>query len=448
VKRDQGDNPREIALKVLYEIEVNDAFAKNALSSLARGLGLSALDTRFIQELVFGTTKMRRRLDYVLTQFLQRKTEELTPWIRNILRMGVYQIEILDKVPSSAAVDESVKLAKRFGHKGTVALVNAVLRNYLREKNRVVFPSREENPIENIALFYSFPNWMVEEWLGIFGEEETVMLCQEFNRRPRLGCRVNLLKINPAQLEEAFEKEEVKFKAGKYLEGYYHIESKINLDRFAPLQKGWIYIQDESAGLAVRLLDPRPGEQIVDLCAAPGGKSIYMAELMKNQGMISAVDVSFKKLEMLNQNCHRLGARCVMPVCADARYFSCKPVDKVLVDAPCSALGTLGNNPDARWRKQKSDLSRLHLLQLEILSNAANLVKKGGTLVYSTCTMTPDENEQVMGDFLKQNREFGMTDAGNFVSAETVDSRGWIKTFPHLHKTDGSFACRLERVSG
>jgi 16S rRNA (cytosine967-C5)-methyltransferase len=311
VKKNQVNNPREIALNILHEIEVNDAFAKNAFSSLARGLHLSALDKRFIQELVFGTTKMRRRLDHILAQFIKRKTEELTPWIRNILRMGVYQIEFLDKVPSSAAVDESVKLAKRFGHKGTVALVNAVLRSYLRDKSRVVFPSREEDPIENIALFYSFPNWMIEKWLGIFGEEETVKLCQEFNRRPRLGFRINSLKIDRPQLEVAFEKEDIKFKAGKYWEGYYHIESKINLDRFTPLQKGWIYIQDESAGLAVRLLDPRPREQIVDLCAAPGGKSTFIAELIENQGTVLAVDLSFKKLEILMQNCQRLGVRCV-----------------------------------------------------------------------------------------------------------------------------------------
>lgn len=448
MKKDQVNNPREIALKALYEIEENDAFAKNALSALARGLGLSALDTRFIQELVFGTTKMRRRLDHVLSWFLQRKAEDLTPWIRNILRMGVYQIDFLDKVPASAAVDESVKLAKKYGHKGTVALVNAVLRSYLRDKSRIVFPSRDENPIENIALFYSFPDWMIEVWLGIFGEEETVSLCQEFNRRPRLGCRVNLLKTTQARLEEVFEQENVKFKTGKYLEGYYYLESKVDLDRFAPLQNGSIYIQDESAGLAACLLDPQPGERIVDLCAAPGGKSIFMAELMGNLGTILAVDVSFKKLEILKQNSHRLGVRCVMPVCADARFFSCQLVDRVLVDAPCSALGTLGNNPDARWRKQKDHLSRLHLLQLEILSNAANLVKKGGVLVYSTCTMTLEENEQVIEDFLKQNQKFRLMDACDFVTAEVVDSRGWIKTFPYSHKTDGSFACRLERVSG
>lgn len=413
--------------------------------SFTRELNLSSLDRRFIHELVFGTTKMRRRLDYVLGQFLERKTEELTPWIRNVLRMGVYQVDFLDKVPPSAAVDESVRLAKKFGHKGTVALVNAVLRSYLREKSRVVFPSREDDPIENVALFYSFPSWMVREWMGIFGEEETIRLCEEFNRRPRVTCRINSLKIDRMRLEEALEREKVKFKKGKLLESYYYIESKITPDRFAPLQKGLVYIQDESAGLAARLLDPRPGERVLDLCAAPGGKSTLLAEMMKDQGLLLAVDINGKKLDLLNQNCLRLGVHSLVSCCADARNFACRPVDRVLVDAPCSALGTLGSNPDARWRKQKDDPARLHLLQLEILSNAAKLVREGGALVYSTCTLAPEENERVIEDFLKQNKEFRLVHAADFVTAEVIDGRGMIRTLPHVHKTDGSFACRLER---
>jgi 16S rRNA (cytosine967-C5)-methyltransferase len=446
VVKKQRRNPREIALTLLYDIEEKGACTSGAISNLTQETDLSFLDRRFIVELVFGTTKMRRRLDHILGEFLQRKSEELTPWIRNILRMGIYQIDFLDKIPPRAAVDESVKLAKRFGHKGTVALVNAVLRSYLREKSRVTFPSREEDVVENIALFYSFPNWMVEEWLGILGEEETIRLCEEFNRRPHLTCRINFLKIDPALLERELEREKVKFKTGRFLESYYHIESKTNLDRFAPLQKGLVYIQDESAGLAVHLLDPQPGERVLDLCAAPGGKSILMAELMQDKGVVIAVDLSPTKLQVLNQNCLRLGAHSVVPCCADVRNFSCEPADRVLVDAPCSALGTLGANADARWRKQKTDPSRLSRLQLEIMENAAKLVKEGGVLVYSTCTITLEENEQVIDRFLRQNEEFELTDAGDFVTVEVVNSRGMIRTFPHLHKINGGFACRLEKT--
>jgi 16S rRNA (cytosine967-C5)-methyltransferase len=444
----QDKNPRGIALNILYDIEVKGAFADKAVWSSARDFHLSSVDRRFIQESVFGTTKMRRRLDFVLEQFLERKAEDLTPWIRNILRMGIYQAEFLQKVPASAAVDESVKLAKRFGHKGTVALVNAVLRSYLRDKGRVSFPPRDTDPVRNIALFYSFPDWMVEEWIRSFGEEDTVRLCEEFNRRPHLTCRINSLKADPKRLKEKLGMDGLKYKDSRYLDNYILLESKIDLDRFAPLQDGLVYIQDESAGLAVQLLDPQPGGRLLDLCAAPGGKATHMAELMHDQGLVVAVDLSIGKLKILNGNSKRLDARSVVPCCADATTFSCDPVDGVLVDAPCSALGTLGGNPDARWRKQRDDPARLHVLQSEILSNAAKLVKEGGVVVYSTCTLTPEENEQVIEEFLSHHPDFRLADASGLVSSEVVDARGMVRTLPHVHRTDGAFACRMERAAG
>ncbi len=334
-------NSREIALKILYQIETQNAYAGETIQSFCRNLFLSSLNRRFIGEVVHGTTKMRRRLDYVLELFLAEKLKGLTPWIRNILRMGIYQIDFMEKVPKSAAVDESVKLAKKYGHKGTVALVNAVLRSYLRDKSKVVFPSWEEDKVENIALFYSFPSWMVERWLEIFGEEETVKLCDTFNQRPRLSLRVNSLKIEPKDLEEKFNEEKIKFKAGKFLKNFYTIESKMDLIQFSPLQEGLVYFQDESAGFSVMLLDPQPGECILDLCAAPGGKATFIAERMKDRGTVIAVDISSRKLEIIRENYERLGIESVKLCCADARSFFSRPVDKILLDAPCSGTGTI-----------------------------------------------------------------------------------------------------------
>ena len=432
-------------MEVLHRIETEEVFADQALLASAGDLGLSSLDRRFIGELVHGTTKMRRRLDYVLSLFLERKLEELPPWIRNILRMGLYQIEFLDKVPERAAVDESVKLTKKFGHRGTVALVNAVLRNYLRDRGRITFPSREKDSIQNIALFYSFPDWMVEKWLELFGEEQTVRLCEAFNKRPQLCCRVNSLKIDRQGLEEILKREKVKFKPGRFLKDFYTVESKIDLERFGPLQQGLVYFQDESAGLPVVLLDPQPGERILDLCAAPGGKSTYIAERMGDQGEVLAVDSSQRRLKTAQENCKRLGVRSVALCCADARDFRCSEVDRILVDAPCSALGTLGRHSDARWTKREGDLPRLQELQLEILSNAAELLKKGGVLVYSTCTITPEENDRVIAEFLKTRQDFGVRESSEFVNAALVDETGMVRTLPHIHKIDGSFACRLEK---
>ena len=446
VEKTTDINPREIALTILHQIETESTFANETIQSFSQNLFLSSLDRRFISELVHGTTKMRRRLDYVLSLFLERKLEELTPWIRNILRMGIYQIDFMDKVPESAAVDESVKLAKKFGHKGTVALVNAVLRSYLRDKSRVSFPSWEEDRVENIALFYSFPSWMIERWLGIFGEEGTVKLGEAFNRRPQLCLRNNSMKIDRGELEKLFERERIRFKPGRFLNNFYYVESKIDLNHFASLQEGLVYFQDESAGFPVELLDPQPGERILDLCAAPGGKATFIAERMKDQGIVVAVDLSIKKLEIIRENCERLGIDSIAWCCSDAKNFFCHPMDRILIDAPCSALGTLGRNSDARWRKQKEDLPRLQKLQLKILSNAAELLKGGGVLVYSTCTITPEEDEQVICKFLEQRKDFRLINSSLFVDSEVVDQNGFVRTLPHVHKMDGSFACRLEKI--
>jgi 16S rRNA (cytosine967-C5)-methyltransferase len=287
---------------------------------------------------------------------------------------------------------------------------------------------------------------MVEEWLELFGEEQTVRLCEAFNKRPQLSCRVNSLKSDRGGLEEAFRREKIKFRPGRYLKDFYTIESKINPERFAPLRKGLVYFQDESAGLPVELLDPQPGERILDLCAAPGGKSTHIAERMGDKGEVLAVDSSQRRLETVKENCRRLGVHSVALCCADARDFRCSQVDRILVDAPCSALGTLGRHSDARWTKQEGDLLRLQKLQLEILSNAAELLRTGGVLVYSTCTVTPEENDSVIERFLEIREDFSLQDGSEFVDPELVDQNGTVKTLPHIHRIDGSFACRLEKT--
>jgi 16S rRNA (cytosine967-C5)-methyltransferase len=443
MKKAQIQDARELALQILYEIEVKSAFANETIELFCKNYHLSNLDRRFVGELVSGTTKMRRRLDYVLSFFLEKEINDLTPWIRNILRLGAYQIDFLDRVPESAAVNESVNLAKKFGHRGTVALVNAVLRSYVRDKSRVSFPSWEENKVENIALFYSFPSFLVESWLNIFGEEKTIKLCKVFNERPKLCFRMNLLKTERHSLEEKFNKSKTKFKSGRFLENFYYIESRVDLNHFTPLVEGLIYLQDESAGFPVILLDPQPGETILDLCAAPGGKSTFIAELLGNKGRVLAVDKNWEKIKLLRENCRRLGIDSVRYFCGDATNFHVRPVDRVLVDAPCSGLGVLGRNSDSRWRKQKEDPLRLQELQLEILFNAASLVKKGGVLVYSTCTLTREENDFVIGKFLEKRKDFKLTDASPYVDSEVVDQSGFVRTFPHVHKMDGSFAARL-----
>ena len=439
-------NVREVALKILFDIETRKSFADQSINKFSAEFNLSSLDRRFLSQLVNGSTKFRKRIDYLLSAVLNKKIEDLTPWIRNVLRMGIYQIDHLNRVPHRATVDESVKLAKKYGHRGTKNLVNAVLRNYLREKDQIKFPRKDR--ISYLATFYSFPEWMIKRWLDDFGEQETKALCQIFNSSPRLSLRLNSLRAGSEDLIEEFKRSKIKYKKGFFLDNFYYIESKLDLKDFDPLKNGWIYVQDESQAFPVMLLDPRPKQAIIDLCAAPGGKTTQIAEMMKNKGQIIALDINEEKRKLIQNNCQRLGVSNVITAVGDARSFAVKPVDGILVDAPCTGLGVLGKNSDLRWQKEEGDVKRMKSLQLSILINAANLLKNKGVLVYSTCTITREENDGVVEEFLKQREDFKLSRASRYVNTKVVDKKGMVRTFPHHHFVDGSFGVRLEKVKG
>jgi len=444
MKKDSKTNSREVALKILFEIETRGAFADESIDRFSAELNLSSLDRRFLSELVNGTVKLRKRIDYLLSFNLNKRVEDLTPWIRNILRMGIYQIEYLSRVPHRASVDESVKLAMKFGHVGTKNLVNAVLRNHLRKRSQIEFP--QENKTRYLATFYSFPEWMIKRWLEDFGEEKTKILCGFFNSKPNLSLRLNSLKTDSKSLQRDFKRSKIRYKKGLFLDDFYYIESKLNLRNFDPLKNGWVYIQDESSVLAVLLLDPRPKQRIIDLCAAPGGKTAFIAQKMKNAGQVIALDVNEEKRSLIQENCRRLGVSNVVTAVGDARNFRLKPVDGILVDAPCTGLGTLRKNSDLRWQKTEKDVKRMKSLQLSILLNAAQLVKKEGVLVYSTCTMTKEENDEVVEEFLKQRDDFRLSHASSYLFRDLVDDKGMVRTLPHQHGVDGSFGVRLEKI--
>jgi len=435
-------SPREMALRILYGIEEEGLQAQDGIDFYCRENKTSNLDRRFITELVNGTTKLRRRIDFGIQVFLKEKLEKLTPWIRNILRMGIYQVDYMDKVPESAAVNESVKLAKKYGHSGTAGLVNAVLRSYIREKDKILIP--RENPVEFLGIFYSFPDWMMEKWLSEYGEENSIKLCGYFNAKPKISFRVNLLKTGPDSIEKKLNAEKIEYQKSRWLENFYTFTSPVDLENLDILNQGFIYIQDESTALPVLLLNPQAGETVLDLCAAPGGKTILMAEKMQNQGKIIALDKSLNKLKLISENCQRLGVKIVETKMGDGTDFKTEPADKILIDAPCSGLGVLERNSEARWYKQEKDLKRLSQLQLDLLNNAKELLKKGGIMVYSTCSLAKEENEMVIERFLQENKNFSLPDASEYLNPELAENK-FVKTYPFLHNTDGSFAAKLKK---
>ncbi|MDS1029861.1 16S rRNA (cytosine(967)-C(5))-methyltransferase RsmB [Bacillota bacterium LX-D] len=446
---------REVALKVLYQIEVEDAYANLALSHYLGQLKLSTLERGLATELVYGVTRSRNTLDWILSQFITSGLKKLTPWIRNILRLGVYQLFYLKKIPESAAVNESVNLAKKYGHAGTVKLVNGVLRNLIRKKANIEFPSLADDPVGHISLKYSHPAWLIEKWLKEFGEKETMELCQANNQPSANSIRTNTLKTTPESLKEQLELQDIKVDQSRFVPEGLLISNFSNLENLEGFKNGLFLMQDESSMLVSYLLQPKPGSFLIDSCAAPGTKTTHLAQMAKDDCQIIACDVHEHKLELIAQNCQRLGLKSIKPNLLDARKIGQVyqgQADYILVDAPCSGLGVLRRRPDARWKKNPKQIKELSILQLEILKGVCGALKQGGVLVYSTCSISPEENIEVIKKFLHLHQEFKLDSIRNLLPFEltrdediSLAEKGCMQFLPHVHGTDGFFMARMVR---
>ena len=365
------------------------------------------------------------------------------PNIRNAMRVALYQILFLTKIPHAAAVNEAVEFIKKIRGQKAANLVNAVLRNIIRNLNKLPTPDNETDPIQYLSIMYAHPTWIVKRWVDRYGFYETEQLLAANNERPTIVVRANSLKTNADELAKLFDERGIKYVRSKYLENFLkvgHLSGIYNIDLF---NQGYFSIQDESAGLVVKLLDPKPGETVIDLCSAPGGKTTYIGELMKNEGKIIAVDKYEHRLNLVKQSCERLGLTNVDFIAEDATAANFGVADKVLVDAPCSGFGVIQKKPDIKWQRELSDIKNLAKTQLELLETASKLVRNGGVIVYSTCTIEPEENIEVVKSFLDKHPEFEIDDARNYLPSEVVTNGGYMETFPHKHDMDGGFAVRL-----
>lgn len=439
---------RELALRVLHQFDTQGVYVRDTLNASLRQSRLDERDRAFATELVNGTLRWRGRIDWVLQQFLRRDLSTLTPWIRNILRLGVYQILMLNAVPAAAATHEAVELAKRYGHQGTARLTNAVLRSIIRQHATLHYPTVDEDPVAHLMVVYSYPRWIAERWLARYGIDGAIALCQAGNIPPPVVVRTNRLRVETEALRASLCAAGLQVEPGRYLDDFLIVRNTGDLTTLDAYVRGWFQVQDESAGLAVRLLDPQDGETILDLCAAPGGKTTSIAERMRNRGLIIGVDLRPGRLHRLMKNSDRLGVTIVHPVAADGRHFETRrPVDRVLVDAPCSGLGTVARHAELRWRRTPEDIAGLRVTQLALLEQAAHLVKPGGVVVYSTCTIEPDENEDIIAAFRARHPDFRVERppvTPSFPSG-LMDAEGVIRTLPSVHGIDGSFAVRLKK---
>jgi 16S rRNA (cytosine967-C5)-methyltransferase len=448
-------NARSLALQVLLSWHRTGTYPDQLLRDLLEKNPLiKPVDRALAYQLVYGALRWQGKIDWVLKQLSERALEKLSLRTLFILRMGVFQILFLSRIPVYAAVNESVKLAKSGRDPWSSNFVNAVMRSLIRKRTLLFFPAREEDPVLYLAVNYSYPAWLIKQWIEIFGPEKTQALCASNNQVPPYSIRVNTLKTGRRQLLEQIKSKGFLVEATAFSQVGIHIESPQSpLIEEELHRQGFFQIQDEASQMIVPILDPKPGETILDLCAGAGGKTGHMAQLMNNQGKIWAVDLQPKKIKALKENAARLGIGIIQGLTGDGLketlFSRTAPMfDRILVDAPCSGWGVIRRNPDIKWRLKPEDSSRLVGMQNKFLQNSAGWLKSNGVLVYCTCTLSQEENQGVIQNFLQKNPEFILEDVSPFLPEKAralIDSQGYYQTWPPTHHMDGFFAALLKK---
>jgi len=449
---DSSETVRGLAADILVKVETRKAYADVLLDRILTAKSLSSQDRALLTELTYGTLRWRGRLDADLAPLLRHPLQKTNPFLKNLLRLSLYQFLFLDRIPDYAAVNEAVQLAKNHAGEKAAGFVNGVLRNFLREQQQVAKPDPKESPIKAVAEYWSHPEWLVERWLSYFGAAETEALLKANNEEAPLVLRTNPRQGTREGLLELFQSRNIQASPTRWSPQGITVQSKGLVENLPGFHEGSFQVQGEASQLVAYLLDPQPGEHILDACAAPGGKTTQIAELMDDTGEIIATDVSAKGLHKVQENATRLRLESIRAFQADlakplSRSFS-RPFDRILIDAPCSGFGTLRSHPEIKWNRVEADIKRLSVLQEKILVNAASYLKPGGVLVYSTCTLIDDENERVVKTFLQQQKEFVLDDATAYLPqpARSLVRGNYFMALPHKHNTDGFFAARMRKL--
>lgn len=443
---------RALALDVLTRVDEQHAYSNLLLNQMLQKHQLERQDVGLATEIVYGTIQRRNTIDYFLDRFVAKGVAKLQPWVRNLLRLSFYQLYYLERIPSHAIVNEAVNLAKHRGHKGISGLVNGVLRNVLRAKDKaqLVLPEQPD-PIERIALAHSHPAWLVARWIEQYGEATAEAMCAANNEPPHVSVRVNAMKAQRDALL-ADMRQHVDATASMLAEDGIIVKDGGNMAKSAWFKDGELSIQDESSMLVAPVVAAKPGMRVLDCCAAPGGKTMHIAERMNDEGAIWANDLHPHKQALIDEQAERLRLGSVKTVIGDAKRvaerFSEKSFDRILVDAPCSGTGVIRRKPDLKWLKSEADIKPLPDVQLSILSAAAPLLKADGLLVYSTCTVEQEENEGVIRAFLERHPQFELDRSSadhlpQHVSEKIASDDGMLRVLPHYFNTDGFFIARL-----
>ena len=430
---------REKVAQILKDIEKDDTYLQLALKKELDTL--EAKDKGFANELIYGTIKWRLRLDYVLDQFSKTPVKKMKPFVRQLMRMSVYQILFLDKVPASAAINEAVKIMHKRKMSNLSGFVNGVLRNIDRNKSEITYP--------NLSVYYSIPEWIITRWMKYYGEMETKAICESLSQRARVCIRINTLKTTKDKVKALLSEEGITVLEEGFLPESLYIHAPSGIHHSPSFKAGLWTVQDESAMLVGHVLGPEKGDEILDVCSAPGGKTVHLAELMQNEGHIIGADVHEHKIELIEKNAKRLGASIVEGKLQDGMLINedwKEKFDKILLDAPCSGLGIIKRKPDIRYAKDETEIRDINNIQRKLLKNAINYLKKDGILVYSTCTLTQEENQNMVEYALSLGLQLDAIPYDMPACLKPyIKDNAYIEILPHVTDTDGFFMARFRK---
>ncbi len=443
-------NTRQAALKILLNITKDKVFTNHALDNYFKTSTMEKRDRAFIKRLVEGTIEYMITLDHIIDQYSKLKTKKIKPVILMILRMSVYQLLYLSKVPESAICNEAVKLTRKRGFQSLTGFVNGVLRTIIRNKDRIVYPDEIQSPIDYLSICYAFPKWMIELWLKQFDYKTVKAICKNSHDITKTCIRTNTTLLQPSQLQLRLEKEGVYVENGHLLDYAFHISGYDHLAKLNTFQEGCFQVQDESSMLVTEIADPAPGNLVIDVCAAPGGKATHVAQVLSPNGRVIARDVNDKKVELIRDNVHRLKLTNVSIDLWDATDLDDKLIhvaDRVICDVPCSGLGIIRKKSDIKYHLNPQQLKDLIELQRKILDISQRYVKKQGFLIYSTCTIHSGENEHNVEWFLK-HYDFELVDIEPILPRRLKEQqvhKGYLQLLPEADGTDGFFIAKFKK---
>lgn len=443
-------NSREVAVDILLNIMKDGSYSNQELKTMLKKNGAMPKEDRaFVTEIINGTLRNLYYIDYMINKVSSIDTKNMKPYVSAVLRTGYYQIRFMDKVPVSAAVNESVKLIKNKNMGRLSGFVNAVLRK-AAELDDSVLPDKNENNIEYLSVKYSHPIWLLKMWKSSMDEKSIEDLCIADNEAPKVCIAVNTLKTSKKELEDSLRSKGIETENGRFCENALYISKTSDISKLEEFKEGKFFVQDESSMISCSAANPKPGEKILDMCSAPGGKSFNLAMLMKNEGEIVSRDIYEHKINLIKDGAHRLGIKiisCELKDAAAEYKEDFNKYDKVIVDAPCSGFGLLRKKPDIRYNRSGEDIDELIKIQRKILEQASKYVKPGGILIYSTCTICRKENTGNMNWFLEnfpfEECSLSAADVKN-INCSTLD-KGYIELLPSIHGTDGFFIAKMRR---